>query len=314
MSWIFKNEPSSPSDSRTLRQRALLLSLPFALMGVFALVLLLHDGLGGGLTKPKAIQLLSVVIVCAGFPILILGIAAKKNALNAAKLKSGNPESPGKPWLQREDWAAGRIKSAGLADARSSLIMGFALCAIGGLIAGLVIPRELSNGNQGALLVLIFPLAGALFLTAVVRKILAHRQYGDCFFEMTTTPGVLGGTLEGVIQTSVHLQFKHGLNLKLGCIRCAGSGRNNAEKVLWQDEQVVTAATSGPETGSGRNGIPVCFRLPGNQPESSSRGKEPVIWRLEAKAKMAGLFFDAKFEVPVFKLPGSAAPANGPKI
>ena len=47
MSWIFKHEPSLPPDARALRKRALLLSVPFALMGLFALVLLLHDGFGG---------------------------------------------------------------------------------------------------------------------------------------------------------------------------------------------------------------------------------------------------------------------------
>ena len=265
------------------------------------------------MTKTKAIQLLSAIIVCIGFPILIFGITAKKNALNAAKLKSSKPENLEKPWIQREDWAAGRIKSSGLADAKASLIMGFALCAIGGLIAGLVVPKELNKGNPGALVALIFPLAGALFLTAIVRKILAHRHYGDCFFEMAATPGVLGGTLEGMIQTSVRLQPKRGLQLRLCCIRCAGSARNSTEKILWQNEQVIKIAAGQPATGPDRNGIPVCFKLPGNQPESSMHNKEAIIWRLEAKAKMAGPVFNAKFDVPVFKLPGSIVPPDSPK-
>ena len=312
MSWIFKNEPSAPPEPKTLRTRALLLSVPFALMGLFALLLLLHDGFGGGLSKQKAIQLLSVIIVCIGFPILVFGITAKKIALNAARLKSPNPDSPEKPWLQRADWAAGRIKSSGLADAKASLIMGFALCAIGGLIAGLVLPREFKNGNYPALLALIFPLAGMVFLTAVVRKILAHRHYGGCFFEMTATPGALGGTLEGKIQTSVHLKLEHGLRLKLFCIRHAAPGRHNAEKILWQDELVIRAEDGLPETGPGGRGIPVCFKLPLNQPESSAPNKEAVIWRLEAKARMAGPVFDAKFDVPVFKIPNPIVPANSP--
>jgi hypothetical protein len=312
MSWFFNTESSSPPDPKALRTRALLLSLPFALMGLFALVLLLHDGLGGGLSKPKAIQLLSVILVGIGFPILVFGILAKKNALNAAKIKSPPPASADKPWLQRADWAAGRIKASGLADAKSSLVMGFALCAIGALIAGLVIPREVKAGNYTALLALIFPLAGAVFLSAVVRKVLAHQHYGDCFFQMSATPGALGGTLEGLIQTGVRLKLEHGLRLKLCCIRCTGSGRNQAEKILWQDEQILKNEDGLPETGPGRNGIPVCFQLPGDQPESSARNPEAILWRLEAKAKMAGPAFDAKFDVPVFKVPGPTVPANIP--
>lgn len=312
MSWLFNQEPSAPPDPKALRTRALLLSLPFALMGLFALVLLLHDGLGGGLSKPKAVQLLSVILVCIGFPILVFGIIAKKNALNAAKFKSPLPEGADKPWLQRADWAAGRIKSSGLTDGKSSLIMGFALCAVGALIAGLVIPKEVKAGNYTALLALIFPLTGMAFLTTVVRKILAHQHYGDCFFEMTAAPGTLGGTLEGLIQTGVRLKLEHGLRLKLCCIRCTGSGRNHAEKILWQDEQILKREDGAPETGPGRKGIPVCFQLPGDQPESSARNPEAIIWRLEAKAQMAGPVFNPKFDVPVFKVPGPTVPANNP--
>ena len=314
MSWIFKNEPSLPPDPKTLRTRALLLSVPFALMGLFALVLLLHDGFGGGLSKEKAIQLLSVVIVCIGFPLLVFGITAKKNALQAAKSRSPVPASLEKPWLRREDWASGRIKASGLADAKTSLIMGFAFCAIGGLIAGLVLPKELNHGDYAALLALVFPLAGMVFLTAVVRKILAHRHYGDCFFEMTAIPGVLGGTLEGRIQPGVRLQLEHGLRLRLFCLRHAGSGRNPVEKILWQDEQSMKAEAGLSETGSGRTGIPVCFKLPGDQPECFVGNKEAIIWRLEAMARMAGPVFKVKFDVPVFKVPGPTVPPNSPTV
>jgi hypothetical protein len=301
MSWIFKAGPASPPDPKATRRRAMLLSAPFALMGLFALVLLVHDGLGGGLNRQKAIQLLSVIVVSAGFPLLILGINAKKNALRAA---AARPTDPGKPWLDRADWAAGRIQSSGLADAKSSFVMGLAFCGIGGLIAGLVIPKELHNGNYAAWLALIFPLAGIGFLTVVVRKILAHRYYGDSFFEMAATPGALGGTLAGVIQPGEPLTFEHGLRLKLSCVRRAVSGRNNPEKILWQDEKVFKTGADLPEAGSGPSHIPVCFKLPDNQPESSARNQEAIVWRLEAKAKMAGPDFRATFDVPVFKVAG----------
>jgi membrane protease YdiL (CAAX protease family) len=312
MSWIFKDNPSPP-DSKTARKRALLLSLPFALMGLFALVLLLHDGLGGGLNRQKAIQLLSVVIVGLGFPVLIFGITAKKNALTAAKFNPPDSEGPGQPWLNRADWAAGRIKSLGLADARSSIIMGLAFCIIGVLIACLVIPKELSRGDYAALLVLVFPLAGMAIFTSMVRKNLAHRYYGDCFFEMAAIPGALGGTLAGRIQTLDRLKLEQGLRLQLACIRRIQSGRNSTEKILWQDEKIFKTGADLPETGPGRAGIAVCFDLPPNQPASSAGGKEAIIWRLEARAKMAGPDFCPAFEVPVFKIAGSTPAPAVPK-
>ena len=308
MSWIFKAGPASPPDPKAGRRRAVLLSVPFVLMGLLALVLLVHDGLGGGLSRQKAIQLLSVVVVAAGFPALIFGITAKKQALQAA---AARPADAAKPWLNRADWAAGRIKSSDLPDARSSLIMGIAFCGIGGLIAALIIPKELSNGNIAALLALVFPLAGILFFTTVVLKILAHRRYGDCFFEMVATPGTLGGTLEGRIQTAVHLKLSHGLRLRLSCVRRVSSGRNHTEKILWQEEKIIKLEADLLEVGPAQDGIPVGFELPGNQPESIAGGKTAILWRLEARAKMAGPDFCPTFEVPVFKAAGPGpAPAD----
>ena len=40
MSFIFKDTDNKPVDPKAARTRAILLSLPFALMGIFALVLL----------------------------------------------------------------------------------------------------------------------------------------------------------------------------------------------------------------------------------------------------------------------------------
>jgi hypothetical protein len=218
------------------------------------------------------------------------------------------PADSARPWLNRADWAAGRIKSSGLPDATSSLIMGFALCAIGGLIAGLVVPKELSSGNRLALFALIFPLAGLFFLTTVVRKILAHRHYGDVFFEMAATPGIPGGTLAGRVQPGAPLRFTHGLSLKLSCIRRVRSGRDSTETILWQEEKVFKTEADLP---AGAGGIPICFGLPGDQPESFAGGKESIVWRLEARAKMAGPDFCPMFEVPVFKAAGPGpSPAN----
>ena len=298
MSWIFKEKSAAP-DPRTARRRATLLSVPFALMGLVALVLLLHDGMRGGLSREKAIQLVSVIVVAAGFPALIFGITAKKNSLLAA---AARPSDPGNPWLKRPDWAAGRIKSAGMADAKSFLIMGIAFCVIGGLIAGLIIPKELRNGNYNALFALIFPLAGVGFLAAVVRNLLVHRRFGDCFFEMAAVPGALGGTLEGGIQTGVRLKLEDGLRLKLSCLRRVVSNQGNKLKVLWQDEKIFKTEAELPEAGSGHSRIPVCFKLPENQPESSDHHKEAIIWRLEADAKTAWPDFRVTFDVPVFKV------------
>src|SRR5271170_1127107 len=190
MGLIFKDSDNKPVDPAVARKRAILFSLPFAAMGLLALILLLHDGLLGGVDRKKLFQLLGVIAASIGFIALIFGVVGKKTSL-AAQLKLSDQISE-KPWLKRADWAAGKIKSAGIPHAKSYLTMGIALCAIGGIIAALVVPRALRDGNYSALVALAFPIVGITFLVSVVKKLLAHRRFGDCIFEMAQTPARIG--------------------------------------------------------------------------------------------------------------------------
>jgi hypothetical protein len=313
MSWIFKEESSPAPDPKTARRRALLLSVPFVLMGFFALVLFLHDGLGGGLSRQKAIQLLSVMIVSAGFPLLIFGINSKKNTLQAAKFKSPIPESLEKPWLNREDWAAGRVVSSSGKPLVLFWIFTILWCGISSAISIAVVPQEWHRGNHEALIVLIFPVVGLALLTYTFKTTLAWRRYGQSVFEMAALPGALGGTLEGLIQLNTRLRPEHGLHLRLSCIRRtttgAGKDRHTSEKILWQDEKWLRPDLPEPE---GHTAIPVFFLVPADQPESTAGKGDGIHWQLEASARVPGPDFQAAFAVPVFKLPEMPAPSDDP--
>jgi hypothetical protein len=118
-----------------------------------------------------------------------------------------------------------------------------------------------------------------------------------------------------MIQTGARLKLEHGLHLKFSCIRrtVSGSGKSQSviENVLWQDEKIFKAEASLPDADSGHSGIPVFFKLPGDQPECYARGGESVFWRLEANSKMRGPDFSVAFDVPVFKVAGAVvADAN----
>ncbi|HTV62405.1 MAG TPA: hypothetical protein VMH30_07530 [Verrucomicrobiae bacterium] len=282
-----------------------LMSLPFAAMGLIAFIMLLHDGVLGGLTRDSAIKLVSVIVVAAGFVTLIFGVAAKKTSL-AAQLKASLAEDPEKPWLKRSDWAAGRIKSAGTPDAKSFLIMGIALCVLGGLIAILVVPIALRTKNYSDLVALLFPAVGIAFLTSVLRKVYAHRRFGDCFFEMTQVPAPPGGALQGAIRTTLPLPPEQKPRLQLFCVCRTASGsaqhRRTDEKILWEDEQTPQPPT---EPNSTAGNVRVLFDLPPNAPPCSQRGNETVFWRLEMKIPSAN--FHATFEVPIFKITGNSA-------
>ena len=305
MGFIFKDADHKRIDPAVARKRAILLSLPFAAVGFIALILLLHDGLLGGLDRQKLFKLSGAIAASIGFVALIFGITGKKGLLDAPASLSENSE---KPWLKRADWATGRISSAGIPHARSYLIMGIALCALGGLIAVLAVPKALQSGNYSALVALVFPLVGIGFLTAVLRKIHAHRRFGDCLFEITRTPASLGGTLEGAIRTGLPLKWEGELRVNLFCVRKttsgAGQNRRTDEKILWQDERIVKSPADLPEPKSGHGEIPVHFDLPADQPPCAARGNREICWRLEMKIPAAN--FHATFDVPVFKTAGDA--------
>jgi hypothetical protein len=312
--WIFKDEPSSPTDYKTARKRATLLSIPFALMGLFALVLLLHDGLLGGLNRQKAFGLLSAVIASGGFVALIFGINAKKMALKTAGSKTSAPETSEKPWLERKDWAAGRITSG----VRKSVILLWIFVlfwlAVSTVITVLVVPPEWHNGNRVALVALIFPVIGLAVLVFAANTTLAWRRFGKSSFEMAAMPGALGGTLKGMIQVNARLRPEHGLHLRLSCLRrtTAGTGksRSTTEKILWQDEKWLRPDL--PQTDLNATGIPVYFQLPADQLESTTATGDGIHWKLEASAKVRGPNYHATFEVPVFKVPETPAPADDP--
>ncbi len=299
--WIFKDEPSLPPDPKAARTRVILLSLPFVLLGTAALVMLVHD-LIGGIPRQRLMTILSFIAACIGFVALIFGINAKKMAIKTSGLKSAAPGALEKPWLERPDWEAGRITSG----ARKSVILLWIFVifwlVVSTVITVLAVPPELQRGNHAALIALVFPLIGLAVLVFAANTTRAWRRFGKSYFEMAAMPGALGGTLEGMIQVNARLRPEHGLHLRLSCLRRSttgtGNSRSTSEKILWQDEKWLRPDL--PQTDANATGIPVYFKLPADQPESTTAVGDGIHWKLEASAKVRGPNYHATFEVPVF--------------
>ena len=307
MSWFSKDSKKPAAlTPKAARMTATLISLPFAVMGLIALAILAHDGLVKGLEKNEAIKLGSVVVVAAGFIALTFGIFAKRTSM-AEQLRASLAEDPDKPWLKRADWAAGRIKSSGIPDGRSYLIMGIALTVVGSIIAVLTVPMAIRHKHYSNLVGLLFPLTGFAFLLSIVQKIRASRRFGDCHFEMSHVPAPIGGTLKGVVSTALPLHPNQKIGVQISCIRkiIAGAGqhRRAEEKVLYKDDKVMKSPAAS-DAGGGK--IPVEFELPPNQPSCSKRGNETVFWRLLVLIPESN--FRATFEVPVFRVAADTTP------
>jgi hypothetical protein len=312
--WIFKDESSAPADANAARKRAILLSLPFAIVGILALIFLAHDEIGSGfrMERQKAMGLLSAAIVCGGLVALIFGVSAKKMAL---KITAAKPDDE-KPWLKRKDWASGRITSSTRKAVLLLWIFVVFWCVASAAISLAVVPQQLHQGNHVALIALIFPVIGLAMFFFALNATLAWRRFGQSIFEMAAIPSALGGTLEGEIQVNGKLQPQHGLYLRLNCIRRTTAGASNnrqtTEKILWQDEKWLR--TDLPQTDVNATGIPIYFKLPDNLPESTAAIGDGIHWRLEASAAMRGPNFHAAFEVPVFKLPEIPEISDDPTV
>lgn len=312
MGFIFKDTDNKPVDPKVARTRAILLSVPFALLGVFALVLLVHDGLLGGLNRQKAMGLFSAAIVCGGLIAFIFGITAKKQALQITLSETGDE----KPWLKRKDWAAGRVASS----ARKPVLLlwifvGF-WCAVSTVICLAVVPQQLQQGNRAALVTLVFPVIGLAILYFAWNTARAWRKFNRSIFVMSAVPAAPGGVLTGEIQVQMKMQPRHGLHLRLSCVRRAITGKANnrqtSEKILWQDEKWLRADL--PQSGLKAAGIPVYFKLPGHLPESTAESGEGIHWKLEASAELPGPNFHAVFETPVFKRAEAPAVSDDPTL
>jgi hypothetical protein len=312
MGLIFKDTDNKPVDPKVARLRAILLSLPFAIMGIFALVLLLHDGLLGGLNRQKTTGLLSAAAVCGGLIALIFGITAKKQALKIGAMEIDRE----KPWLNRKEWADGRIASTGRKAVLLLWIFVAFWCAASAAISFAVVPQQLHQGNRAALIALIFPVIGLAMMFFALNTTRAWRTFGRSIFAMAAVPATPGGTLTGEIQVGTKLSPQHGWHLCLSCVRRTTTGASNNrqthDEILWSDEKWLRPGL--PQTGSNATGIPVFFKLPDNLPESAVATGDGIHWQLEASAKLRGPDFHAAFDVPVFKVAEAPAPADDPTV
>ena len=277
-----------------------LFSLPFIGLGLTAVVKGLQQFFADRAWN-------NLFLALMGFCFFALGCGLMAAAILGKKLGDRSREKqmrfPDKPWMWRDDWAAGKIKSSTPSQIKVFAFMALVFCSVGAIYVFSALPKEWKEVNGKVLVVLIITLVGIGFFIAFINAWRSQRRFGDCYFELAQIPIPLGGTLAGMIQTSARLKLEHGLHLKLFCIRRITSGKNNTENILWQDEKVLKADLPEPEPS--RTGIPVFFKLPADQPECFARSGEAVFWRLEAKAKMSGPDFHALFDVPVFNVAGT---------
>ena len=237
----------------------------------------------------------------AGLGLLIGGFIAHRKQRAEAALAAAHPESP---WMWKADWAAGRIVSSSKATMLAALAMAFFWNAISSPL-WFVLPGEIiDKGNRMALLGLFFPAVGLTFVGWATLCILRWRKFGQSVLRMASVPGVIGGRLAGVIQTSAKVRPEDGFHLLLRCVRRVTTGggehRSTSDTILWEDERIVTRELL--EDQAELSAIPVEFPIPYDcRPSDERNPDDQTLWRLTTMAAVPGMDYAATFTVPVFK-------------
>jgi len=257
--------------------------------------------------------LISAVFALIGGGIIYAGIYGNRLLKEQAAAEASNPQSP---WLWRKDWAASRAESRNRNSAVALWVAAILVNAIVFTIAFSLVPQLWRTSDPKGFFVLAFCAAGIVLAGAAIRASIRRKRYGQTYFELASLPFSPGGTLKGGIHLRFNADARHGIDLRLSCVRqvVTGSGKNRStqESVLWEDEKNVPQASLVPSP-MGDAVIPVEFSIPSDAYESNHDDRnDQVLWLLHAKADVPGVNYSDNFEVPVFRLTPSSASAPAP--
>ncbi|MEO8030926.1 MAG: hypothetical protein ABJC74_07120 [Gemmatimonadota bacterium] len=302
--------PTSGASPLLTQGCMLLFALPFAAGGIIALVQCIRPATQGRLTEAAGPGIAGLLFTTIGVGLIIGSSKARKLAEQKAARVAA---APGQPWLWREDWASRRVE-----DRNRFASMGLWVFALlWNLIALPVSIAFLSQGidpeQKAAWLILLFPLIGLGLLAGAIHASMRAHRFGRSVLELVAVPAPIGREIAGRIRVPHAFDATEGVTLTLTCsrvvVRQNGKNTSTTTTILWQDEQQIPGV--GRDSGSAT--IPFVMRIPAEAlatDESDSRNK--VVWQLGASAVLAGVDYDASFEVPVFHTAESdqAAPAE----
>jgi hypothetical protein len=279
-----------------------LFGLPFAGFGLFAFsqALKLIGAPPGGESFWFPLMF-GVIFSTVGLGLISLALFGGKRYARQQYLQG---EHPSEPWLWREDWASGRVKSR----TESNMVMSWFFTIFWNLISWTVaifaVPGAVQQKGPAAYVALLFPAIGILLLIYAIRQTIAFFEFGKTYFEMASVPGVIGREMNGSIQARFPHSPDHGVILRLSSVHryVTGSGKTQTtnETILWRDEAELNSGQLCP--GPSGTTIPVSFHIPCDaQPTEKLSPRDEFLWLLEATANVPGVDYHDVFEIPIFR-------------
>lgn len=283
----------------------------FSALGVYAGVTEVAEALAEADDRKLWVSLLGgILFVAFGVGAMALAFVAHRRA---GRIDAEAERHPDEPWLLQQEWAERRISSRTGATAVVLGLFGTVWTAISTPLM-FRLPEEAARQQTPLVwLALLFPVVGVAMLVAALRAFLRWRKFGASVLELKTLPGVVGGRLEAVLQLSARIDAPGGMELALECVhqQTTGSGRDRSthERLLWKREQTVPPGRFG--LGPDGTAVPVEFTIPwGCEATRDTNTDDEIVWRVEAKADVAGVDYYACFDVPVFVTAESSEDVN----
>lgn len=240
----------------------------------------------------------SIALACggAGFG-AIWWVRFHARAVNPSELlRKANPNAP---WMWREDWAAGEVRTSTRRDANRLTDIAIAWCVVTMPIMFIAPHRALRGADYSGVPSLILPLIGIVMLVWAMRMRRRVSEYGESRFVMASVPGQIGGSLVGSIHIDKPLPPGEQVALELACINRTTRGFWHSltvwDRILWRADQSSISDSAGL--------IAVAFMIaPDCRPTDDSNPQSRIVWRLSAMALGANTRYRAEFEVPVFRV------------
>jgi hypothetical protein len=257
--------------------------------------------------------LVGAIFTLVGGGIVYGAIYANRKLQEKVAAEQSNPESP---WLWRKDWASSMAESRNRNSAIGLWLAAIVVNTITFTVAASNLPKLWRGSDPKAFVPLLFCVAGLILAGAAIRASIRRKRFGHTCFQFASLPFSPGQSLKGTIHLRFNTDARHGIDLRLCCVRqvTTGSGKNRStyETVLWQADKNVPQVSLMPGP-MGDAIIPVDFSIPSDAYESNQdQPSDQVLWLLHAQADVPGVDYSDDFEVPVFRRTPSPALASEP--
>ncbi|WP_442483968.1 DUF3592 domain-containing protein [Aeoliella sp. SH292] len=205
---------------------------------------------------------------------------------------------PSEPWLWRDDWAEGVIRSRNINGLVGSLLV----MGLWNLLAWGAVAAMFSGGERPStfaiLAVSLFVLAGIGLAMVALVMFYRWQRFPVATLRLASTPGVVGEQLAGVILLPGVVRADDGFRLRLRCVRRVTTHKQSSDQVLWEDSQVVLDTLD--EQNEEQTAVPFQFWIPAGAEPSDPYSDRHISWKLGVSAKLMGPDANFEFEVPVF--------------